>query len=403
MVNSQQYNDSAITVTAVAGFQSIKAVFDPYYMFHLTVPPESTLVRIDPSPDGNAKNYKSNGKTDSTYDLKYLPTRPEWNILVTVTVLGPWHVFNGWSWYNLRSDTSTTVHLDSETISQTLTPQVIKKQFALQVQLWGNGSITVNPSPNGGAQTFDQSNGKSIDLMYNALDTVRVTANPVTAFKLASWNDSAGTTTPSIKVTMKKNIELSPMFVPITNEFKVPIYTTASDNMRVEGLTRLTNKVECYNPMTIYGTLKVKDKNGGSNECDISNKSIALGNTFIGPDSLRSVSMQTNLVTTDSVLYHGTLHTNRLMARRLQVKLSVFPDFVFTDQYRCENLKSIQETERFLKEHKHLENIPTAAQAKKDGMDIGALYTELVRKLEEMTLYTIQLHKQVKALEEKKK
>lgn len=271
--------------------------------------------------------------------------------------------------------------------------------YTLQVQLLGNGSVTINPIPGGGSRTFDQSYGKSVGLDYRALDSVRLTANPVAAFKLVTWNDSAGTTAPSIQIVMTKNTELSPLFEPASDEFGLPVGTTADDNMRVEGLSILTGKVESYNPVTVYGTVKVRDRNGGSNECLITNSSINLGNTDITVDSIHTGSIRAHSVSTDSVLYHGTLQTNKLITRCLQVKQAVFPDFVFTDRYQNEKMKSVPEVEQYLKEHKHLENIPSAAQAIKEGMDIGALYTGLVLKLEEITLYTIELHKQVKKLE----
>lgn len=70
-------------------------------------------------------------------------------------------------------------------------------------------------------------------------------------------------------------------------------------------------------------------------------------------------------------------------------------DFVFEDDY---NLKTLPEVETFIKENKHLPNIPSAEQFKKEGYKVGDMDEMLLRKVEELTLYVIELNKQVEAL-----
>jgi hypothetical protein len=83
-----------------------------------------------------------------------------------------------------------------------------------------------------------------------------------------------------------------------------------------------------------------------------------------------------------------------------------WPDYVFESNYR---LLSIAELEKSIKKNKHLPNVPSAATIKKDGVNMGEISKALLEKVEELTLYVIQLKKEntelenrLKKLEEKK-
>lgn len=66
-----------------------------------------------------------------------------------------------------------------------------------------------------------------------------------------------------------------------------------------------------------------------------------------------------------------------------------WPDFVFEKDYK---LLSLQELDAFIKTHKHLPNIPSATQVNAEGIDLGQMNAQLLQKIEELTLYIIQLH-----------
>jgi hypothetical protein len=65
-------------------------------------------------------------------------------------------------------------------------------------------------------------------------------------------------------------------------------------------------------------------------------------------------------------------------------------DFVFDNDY---NLLSLIEVDQFIKEHKHLPDIPSASVMKGNGMSLGEMQTKLLQKIEELTIYTIELSK----------
>lgn len=72
------------------------------------------------------------------------------------------------------------------------------------------------------------------------------------------------------------------------------------------------------------------------------------------------------------------------------------PDFVFEPGFK---LRSLEETERFVKANRHLPDIPNAEAIKKDGMNLADMNLKLLQKVEELTLHAIEQEKRIKALE----
>lgn len=59
---------------------------------------------------------------------------------------------------------------------------------------------------------------------------------------------------------------------------------------------------------------------------------------------------------------------------------------------------SLKETERFIKQYGHLPNVPSAAEVEKEGIELGEMNAILLQKIEELTLYVIELQKQIDEL-----
>nr|WP_315034810.1 hypothetical protein [uncultured Chryseobacterium sp.] len=70
-------------------------------------------------------------------------------------------------------------------------------------------------------------------------------------------------------------------------------------------------------------------------------------------------------------------------------------DYVLKPDYQLVNLG---EVERYIQEKGHLPNIPSANEVVKNGMELGEMKARLLAKIEELTLYTIDLHKKNKTL-----
>lgn len=74
-----------------------------------------------------------------------------------------------------------------------------------------------------------------------------------------------------------------------------------------------------------------------------------------------------------------------------------WPDFVFEENY---NLRELNELESIIKSDKHLPDIPSASEVKENGFQLGDMQKRLLQKVEELTLYTIEQDKQIKALQQ---
>ena len=76
--------------------------------------------------------------------------------------------------------------------------------------------------------------------------------------------------------------------------------------------------------------------------------------------------------------------------------ISDWCDYVFEDDY---DLKSLQEVESFIEQHKHLPEIPSAVEVETEGINVSEMLQLMMKKIEELTLYTIEQDKRIKELE----
>ncbi len=89
----------------------------------------------------------------------------------------------------------------------------------------------------------------------------------------------------------------------------------------------------------------------------------------------------------------------KIIAEEVKVQLSTsWPDYVFGKNYK---LMPLEELEESINKNKHLPNIPAAAEIEKDGISLGDMNKRLMEKVEELTLYIIDLNKKNNALAEK--
>ena len=84
--------------------------------------------------------------------------------------------------------------------------------------------------------------------------------------------------------------------------------------------------------------------------------------------------------------------------RELNVQLSNFPDYVFSKDY---DLIELSELERYILANKHMPNVPTAKEIEMNGANLGELAKIQFQKIEELTLYIIELKKEVELLKKK--
>ena len=70
-------------------------------------------------------------------------------------------------------------------------------------------------------------------------------------------------------------------------------------------------------------------------------------------------------------------------------------DYVFDKGYK---LMPLNHLEAYIQENKHLPGIPSAKEVIQNGQDLGAMNAKLLEKVEELSLYLIQINKQIEEL-----
>ena len=80
-----------------------------------------------------------------------------------------------------------------------------------------------------------------------------------------------------------------------------------------------------------------------------------------------------------------------IFAKKVKVTQTGWTDFVLRPDYA---LPSLQEVEEYISQHQHLPDIPAEKEIVKDGLDVGEMNKRLLQKIEELTLYIIDMKKE---------
>ncbi|MBN2668977.1 MAG: hypothetical protein JXR60_07095, partial [Bacteroidales bacterium] len=94
---------------------------------------------------------------------------------------------------------------------------------------------------------------------------------------------------------------------------------------------------------------------------------------------------------------YNTLVVGKLWSKSEIVVQASYPwsDFVFAKEYK---LRSIQEVEKYIEEHHHLPEMPSADDVEQNGINVGEMDAKLLQKIEELTLYIIEQQKEIELL-----
>lgn len=83
-------------------------------------------------------------------------------------------------------------------------------------------------------------------------------------------------------------------------------------------------------------------------------------------------------------------------AREIEVKTGAFPDYVFGEKYDLMSLSTLRE---YIAKEKHLPGVKSAEEVEREGIGLGELSRIQMEKIEELTLYILQLEERIKTLE----
>ncbi|WP_246236375.1 tail fiber protein [Flavobacterium ajazii] len=208
--------------------------------------------------------------------------------------------------------------------------------------LQGNGNIDIKTE-----------GGYSIIFGTAAIERMRI---------LSNGNVGIGTSTPEAKLHVKGDLQ---------NNGNILLGHT--------GETNYISSREVDQVLGIRGSnfIKFSTYNGDWKDRMIINN---IGNIGIGttiPDSKLTVA--------------GNIHSQEV---KVTMQAGTVPDYVFTKEYQ---LKSLDEVEAYIKQNSHLPEIPSAKEIEKNGLMLAEMNMSLLKKIEELTLYSIEQNKKIEA------
>jgi hypothetical protein len=101
--------------------------------------------------------------------------------------------------------------------------------------------------------------------------------------------------------------------------------------------------------------------------------------------------------TTENFLVYGG---GQVYCREVYVKIGTLGDFVFNADYK---LRSYSELHDYLKSEKHLPGIPSEKEVVSTNLNLGEMQALQLQKIEELTLYILDLNKRLEVQEKENK
>jgi hypothetical protein len=317
--------------------------------------------------DGDWMDYSINLAAPGTYTAKFRVASPNTGLQLQVkksdgTVLTTVTVPNTGNWQSWATvDASVTLPAGQQTL----------RIYALNGYWNFNWWVLlppVNPAPivNAGPdQTIILPN--TLSLNGSASDANGTISN-------YSWTTVSGPNNPAFNSANSATTIVSGL-VQGTYVFKL----TAVDNEGAPGMDDITVTVEAA-PVGSTTWLTTGNNNTDENI------------HFIGTTDLQPLIFKTGghswaKLTTDGIF----------ISRKIKVTLDGWSDYVFDSTYK---LRPLMDVEHFIKLHKRLPDVPSEKDIVSGGLDVGGNQAVLLKKIEELTLYIIDINKRLEKLSE---
>ena len=190
----------------------------------------------------------------------------------------------------------------------------------------------------------------------------------------------------------------------------------AQDTVEIHGVQRFHDDIIITDNADITieegGCLYVNHSSGGVRICGDTIIRYTRGNRVISTsekiilelgDSVTEITFKdfsiSNSEKSTSISADNALFDGSLVARQVEVRLTDIPDYVFSSKYQ---LRSMENLEKFITTEKHLPGVKSAKEVREEGsVNINEFSKALLEKIEELTLYVLQLNKKNGILEAK--
>lgn len=216
------------------------------------------------------------------------------------------------------------------------------------------GKVAIDKGSGSFTQSFDFTPSETSQIVEWTIGEFSVSSGSKVRLRIYGWKASDGTGTLRLN-----NVTLDGSVTQLGGGTGSGPFTVAQGNVGLDKIP--TQKLDINGNIRTSGKLMVGDINDPT------------------INTMTDVSLAVN---------GGALFTSAT------VKLnSNWPDYVFTQNY---DLKSLEEVEKYIQEKGHLPNIPSAKEVTDSGIDLGAMDANLLKKIEELTLYSIEQNKMIK-------
>ncbi|KXX71229.1 hypothetical protein AVL50_09235 [Flammeovirga sp. SJP92] len=185
--------------------------------------------------------------------------------------------------------------------------------------------------------------------------------------------------------------------VAFKGNFSEPITVDYNDGEKQLALQRSDGAVSYHQYIDDENTVVFNNKSGGGNFDFKSNvggngiKSVVHINGHYGNVGIGTASPDSKLTV------KGKIHAQEV---KVTVDAGSVPDYVFSEKY---NLISLEELEKYINHNSHLPEVKSAKELGAKGLHLAEMNLLLLKKIEELTLYTIEQEKQINELKELKK
>lgn len=228
-----------------------------------------------------------------------------------------------------------------------------------------------------GTISFAQWIGTSPGNLYTTLPVANVgigTATPAFKFHLVSTDIASNVTQSSVNPA---EADRAVGFFRMINSFNSETYNIA--------FRKFGGVFQCLQSANVAGsTVNIS-------LFDYSVKSLKFGGNGL-TDVVFSNSGYVGIGTTIAPPAGVKLAVNgKVNCKEVEVTLTGWSDHVFKNGY---DLKPLYEVESFINENNHLPGVPSEAEVLQNGLNLGTMDAILLQKIEELTLYMIDLKKE---------
>ena len=215
---------------------------------------------------------------------------------------------------------------------------------------------------------------------------------------IVTYSTSGGDTqAPSTPVITSSNIGETSVDLnwSATDDTAVTAYTLFQDGVEITGIGNTTSRnITGLNAATTY-TFTARAYDAANNESGIGTLNVTTNSSGGGNTNGAWATSGANIYFEGGNVGIGTstpdekLAVNGIIhAQEIRVDLTGWPDYVFEKDYK---LPTLEEVAQHIEREGHLINIPSAKEIEAKGANLGEMNKLLLEKVEELTLYLIEL------------